>query len=227
MRTSSTVPAEGPSEWRLYPPSVKLDRSVYPTITDGNQSGLRRNRRGDGRHRQRVRAACPAIRDVAGANRRHRSRRVDGAAHGRRRAVAETSRGGGRQPGGSGVPDPVVRGEGQPDGVGRHRFKERDLVDLLARYGVDDDRTGGVPRPGPAGQCAGVVATLRGPVAVVVRDVRGHGARGLGDPHLRGAVRARAAADRRVRPLRVPARAQRPGGGGAPCRPPSRAARSC
>src|SRR6476660_6369505 len=109
--------AAASSEWRIYPPSDKLNRSVYPTITDGHQSGLRRNRRGDGRNRQRVRAARPALRDVAGST--GRSRRVHSAADGRRRAVAETSRSGRGQPGRSRVPEGGGGGEGQPDAIGQ------------------------------------------------------------------------------------------------------------
>ena len=207
----SRIPAGGarPSGAIYAGASAKLNRSVYPTITDGHQSGLRRNRRGDGRYRQRVRAARPAIRDVAGSTEWRRSRRVDRAADGRRCAVAETSRGGRGQPGGSGVPDPVVGREGQPDGVGQAPVQGTRPGRSARPLRRGRGRAGGVPRSGPAGQCAGVVAALRRSVAVVVRDLRGHGARRLGDPHLRGAVRARAAADRRVRPHRVPARAQR------------------
>ena len=102
--------------------------------------------------------------------------------------------------------------------LGRVGYKERDVSDLLTRYGVVDPeeraeflaRSGG-PRPR-------LVAPLLRPAAVLVRDVPRHGAGRVHDPDLRAAVRARAAADPPLRTCRHAARALRRGRGRAPRR---------
>ena len=94
--------------------------------------------------------------------------------------------------------------------LGRVGFKERDVADLLTLYGVTDDRGAGrAAHAGPRGQQPRLVAPLRRRAADLVPVVPRPGGGRRADPHLRGAVRPRPAADRGVRPRGRPARPRR------------------
>ena len=85
--------------------------------------------------------------------------------------------------------------------LGRVSFKERDIVDLLALYGVTEaaEREAFLKLVRQA-NTPGLVAPLLRRAARLVRDVRAARAGRLGDPRLPGAVRARVVPDRGVRP---------------------------
>ena len=107
--------------------------------------------------------------------------------------------------------------------LGRVGFKERDVIDLLdALRGHRRGAARGRPGPHAAGQHPRVVAAAQRRPADLVRELPAAGAGRQGDPHLPGAVRARADPERGVRPRRHRARA--PGPLGLRDRPPRAAA---
>jgi hypothetical protein len=122
----------------------------------------------------------------------HRSRGVDGAGAwpsarscGKRREAAGSA-------GKSGLPDQVVRRESEPDGIGPGtRFKERDLsICSPATAWADDEREEFLELARQA-NVPGWWQALRDLLPSWFETYVAIGARGLGDPHLRGAVRAR------------------------------------